>query len=153
MDFCFNVCHSLSLNTEYRDLGKYDDDITPYEKGFRFTVSLLTSDSVPVVFNETYFTLTFLQVAYFDDGINPVLPVRTDLQYEIWDLDKEFGHTDKDFSGSGFVHMYWPIKTDYQVAGNVEGNILLVSLALGYIQALIFTIGVIIWPEGKYEYS
>lgn len=112
---------SKSISTEYRDLGVDKTIVTPYEQGFRFSVTLLNGLSLPVLPDPRRFTLSFVEVSYDFNYVTHLYDkTAINLDYEVCDFEKEFGHIDKDFSNSGFTRMYCPKNSNYHVTGNVE---------------------------------
>ena len=115
---------SKSKSTEYRNLREYDHDIYPYEKGFRFTVSLTNVISQPIPLNPSLFTLEIYQGTYYNDGTS-VQFTETSLGYEVCDLEKELPGVDYDISRATLSNMYCPINTDFKISGNYAGKQLL----------------------------
>jgi len=111
---------SKSRSTEYRNLGEYDSNIYPYEKGFRFTVTFTNQISQPIPIDPSYFTLHFFQGTYLNDGTT-VSFGEVDLEYEVCDLEKELPDIDYDSKRAALAQMYCPINTDFKVAGNYAG--------------------------------
>ena len=116
---------SLSISTEYRDLGEYDVAKTPYDKGFRFVVTLINKYSQSIEIDPSIFTMHFSQSTYtFDGSVRSA--VHTDLGYELCDLDNEFSHTDIDMEKTESINLYCPKRKDFQIAGNVGGKLLVI---------------------------
>ena len=112
---------SKSKSTEYRNLREYDHDIYPYEKGFRFTVSLTNVISQPIPLNPSLFTLEIYQGTYYNDGTS-VQFTETSLGYEVCDLEKELPGVDYDISRAALANLYWPKNTNFKMAGNYAGE-------------------------------
>ena len=112
---------SLSISTEYRDLGEYDVVKNPYDKGFRFIVTLINRYSQSIEIDPSILTMHFTQSTYtFDGSVRSA--VDTDLGYELCDFENEFSHTDIDMEKSRSINLYCPKRKDFQIAGNIGGK-------------------------------
>ena len=106
-----------SISSEFRNLGKYDDNIFPYQEGFKFAISFTNSLAQAVPLNPAYFTLEVMQTTVTYNGGATTVDF-TDLEYELCDIEKEFAGQDEYFSRGATGGLYCPKNNNYKVAGN-----------------------------------
>ena len=108
---------SKSISTEYRNLAEYDEDIYPYESGFRLMLSVTSMDSLPIPLDPSVLTLHIVQGTYVNFGTT-VEFVETELGYELCDYEKELPGIEFDQERAELSNVYWPKRSDFKIAGN-----------------------------------
>jgi len=77
------------ISTQFSNLNTYDTDILPYNKGFRFGVTLTNALSQPIPLDPSLFTLKISQEFKNNNGATIFID-EDDLGYELCDIEKEF---------------------------------------------------------------